>query len=191
MPQYDLAKRIFSRAFPDEKLVPQAVELWRGDFPLPDPVAQYYREFGAADVEITGYGNSFFLPSLARLWEHQVGYRSHALTGERIKEWDNDWLVIADSGGDPFIYSRGSGKILFAMHGAGEWRPTELFADLPQMVTALAVLGEAVKVAGDDLTDEDDSLSRSFIETATEKLSRVLDRPEQAGLMLRELGWTE
>lgn len=191
MPQYDLAKQIFSRAFPDQKLVPQSVELWRGEFPLPDSVAQYYREFGAADVEIIGYGNSFFLPSLARLWERQVGYRIHGWTGEREEEWDDDWLVIADSGGDPFICSRGSGKILFAMHGAGEWRTLELFADLPQMVTALAVLGEAVKVAGDDLTDEDGSLSRRFIETAKEKLSRVMSSAEQAALLLKELGWTD
>lgn len=190
MSQYDLAKQIFSRAFPDQRLVPQSAELWRGEFSLPAPIARYYREFGAVDVDITGYADSFFLPSLARLWEYQVGYRTHALTGERIKEWDDDWLVIADQGADPFIYSRDSGKILYAMHGAGEWRPTKLFADLPQMVTALAVLGEAVAAAGDDLTDEDCHLSQSFIETATEKLSRVLDRAEQAGLMLKEFGWT-
>lgn len=191
MPQYDLAKQIFSRAFPDQQLMPQPAELWRGDFPLPHPVAQYYREFGAAEVEITGYGNSFFLPSLARLWEYQVGYRIHGWTGEREEEWDDDWLVIADSGADPFIYSRNSGKILFAMHGAGEWRTLELFADLPQMVTALAVLGEAVKIAGDDLTNEDDSLSQSFIQTATEKLSGILGSEDQVALLLKELGWTE
>jgi hypothetical protein len=68
MSRYDLAKEIFSRAFPDEKLISQAADLWRGDFPLPNDVAEYYRDFGAFDVNIENHGNPIFLPSLARLW---------------------------------------------------------------------------------------------------------------------------
>ena len=189
MPRYDLAKEILSRAFPDAQLVPQSADLWRGDFLLPDAVAEYYREFGAFDVTIDSYGDSFFLPSLARLWEQQIGYRFDGLTNERLEDWNDDWLVIADQGADPFIYSRESGKILFDRHGQGEWDPGELFSDLPVMVTSLAILGETVVDAGEDFTDEDCHINERFIKAAKEKLSRVLNSEIEAETILATFGW--
>ena len=105
MSRYNLAKEILRRAFPNAKLISQTADLWQGDFPLPDAVAEYYQEFGAFNINIDSYGNSFFLPSLARLWESQVGYRFDGLTKERIEDWDDDWLIVGDQGADPFIYS--------------------------------------------------------------------------------------
>lgn len=189
MSQYDLAKSIFSRAFPNEIFVSQSAELWQGDFPLPDAAAEYYRDFGALDVSIENYGNPIFLPSLARLWERQVGYRFHGSTNERLEDWDDDWLVIADQGADPFIYSRGSGKILFDYHGQGEWDPGELFSDLPAMVTSLAILGEIVVDAGEDFTNENSYINERFIKAAKEKLIRVLKTEIEAETILATFGW--
>lgn len=189
MPRYDLAKEILSRVFPEAKLVPQAADLWQGDFPLPDAVAEYYGEFGAFNVNIDSYGNSFFLPSLARLWEHQIGYRFDGLTKERLEDWDDDWLVIADQGADPFIYSRDSGKILYDHHGQGGWDPGELFSDLPAMVTSLAILGETVVDAGEDLTDETNRINQRFIKAAKEKLIRALNAEVEAETILATFGW--
>ena len=189
MPQYDLAKEILSRAFPDAQFVPQSADLWQGDFILPDAVAEYYRDFGAFEVSIENYGNPIFLPSLARLWEHQIGYRFDGSTMERLEDWDDDWLVIADQGADPFIYSRESGKILFDYHGQGEWDPGELFSDLPAMVTSLAILGEVVIDAGEDFTDENSRINERFIKAAKEKLSRVLNSEFEAETILATFGW--
>lgn len=189
MSQYDLAKSIFSCAFPNEIFVSQSADLWQADFLLPDAVAEYYRDFGAFDVSIENYGNPIFLPSLARLWEHQLGYRFHGLTNERLEDWDDDWLVIADQGADPFIYSRGSGKILFDCHGQGEWNPGELFSDLPAMVTSLAILGETVVDAGEDFTDEGSHINERYIKAAKEKLSRVLNTEAEAETILATFGW--
>lgn len=189
MLRYDLAKEILSRAFPEAKLVSQAADLWQGDFPLPDVVAGYYREFGAFNVQIDGYGDSFFLPSLTRLWEQQIGYRFDGLTKERLEDWDDDWLVIADQGADPFIYSRGSGKILFDYHGQGEWDPGELFSDLPAMVTSLAILGETVLAAGEDFTDENSYINERYIKAAKEKLIRALNTKFEAETILATFGW--
>ena len=190
MSRYDLAKAIFSRSFADEIFVSQSAESWLGDFPLPEAVADYYADLGALDVEIDAYGNPIFLPSLARLWAYQIGYRFHGLTGERIVDWDEDWLVVADAGGDPFIFSRRTGGILHAFHGEGEWRPTELFADLPAMATSFAVLGEIVRSAGDDFTDDDCLIEERFVAAAKAELSRVLNSEAQAETVLDALGWT-
>lgn len=190
MSQYDLAKSIFSRAFPNEIFVSQSAGLWQGDFPLAEAVANYYADLGASDVNIENYGNPIFLPSLARLWEHQIGYRFDGLTKARLEDWDDDWLVIADRGADPFIYSRGSGKILFDYHGQGEWDPGELFSDLPAMVTSLAILGETVVDAGEDFTDEDSYINERYINAAKKKLIRVLNTEVEAETILAAFGWT-
>ena len=85
---------------------------WTGPFVLPASAERFYREVGPVDVFIESFGNGFSLPSLARLWPRQAGYRWHALTGEPIADWQDDWLVVADQGGDPFILSRGSRIVL-------------------------------------------------------------------------------
>src|SRR5688572_30311796 len=84
----------------------QPAEEWKGAFPLPQTLARFYRDIGPLDITIEGYGNPYFLPSLTRLWEFQAGYRWDGVTGERISDWDDDWIVVADEGGDPFILSR-------------------------------------------------------------------------------------
>ena len=190
MSRYGLAKAIFSRWFPDEVFVSQPAESWLGDFPLPTAVADYYADLGASDVQIEAYGNPISLPSLARLWAYQIGYRFHGLTGERIEDWDDDWLVVAGAGADPFIFSRGTGGILHAFHGEGEWQPTELFADLPAMATTFAVLGEIVRSAGDDFTDDDCLIRERLVVAAKAELSRILNSEAQAETVLDALGWT-
>jgi len=71
---------------------------WTGAFSLPVEVERFYEEVGPLDITIKSYGNPFFLPRLAALWEFQAGYRWHGFTGERIEDWDSDWLVVGDEG---------------------------------------------------------------------------------------------
>ncbi len=155
MSAYETAREIFRRSFPSQKFRPQALPEWQGDFPLPDAVAEYYGVLGPAGVWIGAYGNSHFLPSLAELWTFQAGYRNHANTGERLPGWNDDWLLIAEQGGDPFIFSRSSGHVLHAFHGAGRWEPMEMFTNLPAMVTVLAIMGETIEHADPAFTDDD------------------------------------
>src|SRR4051812_43183209 len=93
---------------------PQPPDDWTGMFPLPTPVEEFFREVGPTDITIENYGNAFFLPRLAGLWAFQGGYRWDGLTGQAIEGWDDDWLVVADQGGDAFILSRTTGKVLYA-----------------------------------------------------------------------------
>ncbi len=112
----DGIRAILQRTDPEVVLRPQNAGDWKGEYPLPAAVATYYAELGPDDVSIRGYGNGYFLPSLARLWAYQTGYRTHGHTGERLSDWEEDWLVVSDEGGDPFIFSRERGVVLRTYH---------------------------------------------------------------------------
>jgi len=98
------AKGLLLKNFPDATLHAQSAEDWTGPFPLPPKIATYYAEIGPAELEIWAYGNPWYLPSLAQLWDLQAGYRYHPETNERFDEWMDNWLVVAYDGGDPYIF---------------------------------------------------------------------------------------
>jgi hypothetical protein len=190
MASYDVARELLSRALPSESFQPQASSHWQGEFPLPDPVAEYFAEFGPVDVWIRGYGNPFFLPSLAQLWCFQAGYRYHAETHERFSSWDDDWLVVADEGGDPFILSRASHAVLRAYHGAGVWEPVVLFGDLAQMANIFAIIGDIAASAGLLLTDEASIILPRYLDEAHRRIAEYLHSIERAAAILQRVGWT-
>ena len=168
---------------------PQPVSDWRGAFPLPPEVAEYYDHIGPLDVTIDGYGNPCFLPSLARLWDFQAGYRWNGLTGEPIDDWNDDWLVVADEGGDPFIFDRASSTVLVAYHGEGVWEPEERFPNLPAMAACLAILGSVVRAAGDDFTDADSWVRPEHREDAIARIADVLGSRLEAEAIVSGAGW--
>jgi hypothetical protein len=167
----------------------QPPDAWTGIFSIPAPVERFYQEVGPADIMIESYGNAFFLPRLAALWGFQGGYRWNGLTGQPIADWDDDWLVIADQGGDPFIYSRASGRVLHAVHGTGVWEPVELFADLNTMSACLGHLGVVVVSAGEVFTDEGCLIRPEYREQALVGLRRLLTSTSAAESILERLGW--
>lgn len=191
MSAYNQAREILRRTDPEAALRPQPAGDWQGEYPLPAAVAAYYAELGPDDLSIPGYGNGYFLPNLANLWAHQTGYRTHGHTGARLPDWDEDWLVVGDEGGDPFIFSRGRGVVLRAWHGEGSWQPEELFRDLAEMASALAILGEIVTTAGASLTDEDCLIQARYLEEARRRLTPVSGSLERAAVILTALGWQE
>ncbi len=80
MSGYDDAKEILCRTDPHASLRPQESSEWQGGHPLPSAVVAYYAGLGPDDLNIPGYGNGYFLPSLANLWAHQTSYRTHGHT---------------------------------------------------------------------------------------------------------------
>ena len=190
MAPYDMAREIFTRALPSEVFRPQPRSDWQGEFPLPHPVAEYFAELGPVDVWIRGYGNPYFLPSLSGLWSFQAGYRYHPDTHARFSDWDDDWLVVADEGGDPFIFSRASHAVLHAYHGAGVWEPIVLFGDLAEMVTTFAVIGDIVVSAGRLFTDDASVILPHHHDDARKRVAARLHSIERADAVLQRLGWT-
>ena len=97
--------------------------------------------------------------------------------------------MIADQGGDPFIHSRASGRVLHAVHGTGVWEPVELFADLNTMAACLGHLGAVVVSAGGALTDEGCLIRPAYREQALVGLRRLLRSTSAAESILETLGW--
>jgi hypothetical protein len=188
MPLYDIAKEILQRVYPDAVIRPQPSTDWLGEFPLPVPVVEYFSKLGPVAVEIAGYGNSYFLPSLTHLWAFQAGYRYHPKTNERFTGWDDDWLVIAEEGGDPFIFSRKSGIVIHAFHGDGVWEPEEMFASLSEMAVTFAILGEIVVSAGQSLTDDDSMILEKYRNEAQSRVAEYTGS-DRALSVLSDLGW--
>jgi hypothetical protein len=87
------AKELLLKNFPDASLHAQSGEDWTGPFPLPSKIATYYGEIGPAQLEIWAYGNPWYLPSLAQLWDLQAGYHYHPETNERYDEW-KEWKEL-------------------------------------------------------------------------------------------------
>jgi hypothetical protein len=188
-PLYALAKQSLLIGHPDSVFRAQPVSEWVGPFDIPQPVADYYAELGPVDVHIPGYGNSYFLPSLASLWKFQAGYRYHPETSERFKDWDDDWLVIADEGGDAFIYSRSGATIYHAYHGEGIWSPKPLFASIEHMAACLSLMGEIAGCAGLDFTDSDSLILPVYIETAEARMTEITKDSSYTERVLTRLGW--
>jgi len=168
---------------------PQPPTDWVGSFPIPPAVERFYCEVGPADITIEAYGNPYFLPCLAEQWKFQAGYRWNGLSGEPIDDWNDDWLVVADEGGDLFIFERTSGVVLHAYHGQGVWDAGEMFPDLNTMAACLAQLGAIVSEAGDAIYEEDSSIRPHFRELALARLLELLGSKSLAETVLDELGW--
>jgi hypothetical protein len=162
---------------------------WSGTFPIPPAVEQFYREVGPADITIEAHGNPYFLPRLVDLWKFQAGYRWNGLSGEPIADWNDNWLVVADEGGDPFIFERSSGVVLHAFHGEGKWDASEMFPDLKTMAACLAQLGAIVHESRDDYMEEDCSIRPKIKALALDRFQKLLGSKLEAEAVLGVLGW--
>jgi hypothetical protein len=126
---------------------------------------------------------------LATLWKFQGGYRWNGLSGQTIDNWEDDWLVVADQGGDPFILSRSSGTVLHAEHGVGAWLPGEIFPNLNTMAACLGQLGSVIVSAGEAFTDEDARIRPEHRKQALVGLRQLVGSTSEAESILVTLGW--
>jgi len=170
---------------------PQPVADWTGPFALPEDLQRFYAEVGPDNISISNYGNSFFLPALSDLWDAQAGFRWNAVTGDRIENWADDWLVVADQDGDAFIHDRPTGTILWAQHGTGSWNPQPLFSNIQECAAVLGTLGKVTDEAGDDFLDEDCYISPQYRAAAKSALTDILGTPSQAEHVLTTLEWVD
>ncbi|MET3379847.1 hypothetical protein [Variovorax paradoxus] len=172
-------------------LAPQSTaEHWRGEIPLPAAIETFYAQVGPlgewindrvghAGLTVPTAGNPFSIPTLARLWELQAGYRWHGITGERIADWPDHWLVVADQGADPFIFDLNTGGIQFARHGEGVWKDdAPIFADILEMAACLGTIGQVWDEAGEDIFMDDDSVNPVHRARLIERLTPLIGASE-------------
>lgn len=161
---------------------------WNGEIPLPRPLIDFYREVGPDNITIPTDGNDYFLPRLADLWSFQAGYRWNGITKERIPDWREEWIVVADQGGDPFIYSLETGTILLAAHGSDKWEPVEIFSSLNDLA-CLGAIGNVVRDAGQDFTDDDCMIQEQYADKLITDLTLLLGSKSGAKSALWNLGY--
>jgi hypothetical protein len=167
----------------------QAASEWLGSISLPASIERFYRDVGPADVTINAYGNPFFLPSLSGLWAIQAGYRWHGLTGERLADWKDDWLVVGYEGSGALMVSLSAEQVSFAMNGAGVWDPKVLFPDLTTMAACLAALGLIASGAGNDFADDDCLIRPQHLADAKAQVAEMVGSSMEAEVVLTTLGW--
>lgn len=175
----------------------QPVSNWSGDVALHPALVSFYVEVGPYGQEgprgpsgltIPTLGNPFWVPPLCRLWELQAGYRWNTRSGERITDWQEEWLVVADQGGAPFIFDQISGSILHDQHGGGVWTPTLMFADIFIMALALATIGLVHEEAGEDIYDVNYEVRPVWRTKLRARLTPLLGAAESDAMVTR-LDW--
>ncbi len=169
---------------------------WNGDIPLPPHLATFYREVGPVDITIEGYGGSTLIPSLSRLWEHQAGFRGshtdgllHRVRRRLFRGWDNDWIVVAIEGKDPFICSVRDERVLYAHQGRGTVEPYEVYPDLNTMAACMAIVGTVAVDAGDDFTDDDCQIRPIYMTQAIGQISKEIGDDARAAAIVAAAGW--
>jgi hypothetical protein len=183
----EMAKRLLAK---HGEIREQSPAEWTGTFALPPAVERFYRDVGPEDITIEAHGNPYFLPSLAGLWQLQVGYRWDGISGVRCEGWDDDWLVVAVEGSDPFIFVGSAGKVFHAFCGEGCWNPSEMFPNLETMAVCLAQIGAIVRESFDGYIDEDCCIRSEFKLIALAQTQELLGSASKAETVLSVLGWT-
>ncbi|WP_447725608.1 hypothetical protein [Sphingomonas koreensis] len=152
----------------------------------------FYREVGPVDLHIDCGGNPVNISALDRLSELQAQYRWHGRTGERLTGWKDEWFVVAQAGGDPFILDVVTGQLFSARHGFREWSPVLFAEDLMTGIGSIATVGNALSALGEDAYDETLELLLSSREVVTNALAEFLasDR-DNAVAALRAWKWYE
>jgi len=106
----------------------------------------------------------FEFPSVEKLIEYQIGYRCHAITNEREKDWKENWVVFGASNADPLIYNTNNKEVLFDRHGAGRWSPVTLFTNLNEMYNCFIKISKIIEKAGKNFHDNDFNIRSRYVQ---------------------------
>jgi hypothetical protein len=178
----------------------QPVSDWVGDLRLPETVISFYEEigpWGETHFEAVGPvglaldvgGNPVCIPPLHKLWSLQAGYRWNANTNERLADWNEEWLVIAEAGGDPFILDSRSGEILFASHGARVWSARPIASTLEAAFGSVATVANTMAELGETAFDETFELAPKARREVEKSLASYLGSEVQARELLVAWKW--
>lgn len=178
----------------------QPASNWKGEFPLPAVLAEFYErvgpwgetireKVGPIGLMLEVGGEPVCIPPLHKLRDLQAGYRWHGITGERLPEWKEEWLVVAEQGGDPFILEISSGRILFDVHGSGTWNPQFFAPDLETAFIGLAIVADTMDRLGEARLDESFDLTPAARKEVVASLAAHLGSEAKAGEMLATWNW--
>lgn len=183
-------------------LKPQPAADWEGPFPLPAIIAEFYSEvgpwgdvynqaYGPVGLTINTGGNPVEVHPLHKLWARQDGYAWSRNPENKLEDWPEHWLVIAQEGALPFIFDRNDGSVLFHYTGMGHWNAPQRFApDLATALGAIATVANALAELGDDAVDETLAIKDTSQTYVLGQVAAFTGDPEQARHML-EVWWNQ
>lgn len=115
----------------------------------------------------------------------QEGYAWSGPERSRLTGWAPNWVVVASVFGDPFFVDlEDEGlPVLFARHGAGEWKPRRVASNMTAFVEALSGL-ESV-LLGDFRGDvfDADGLREDFARAVRSRLAATSNETDVANFM--------
>lgn len=111
-------------------------------------------------------GNDICLYGVTHLSNKVNGYSFNPLTGENIEDWNPNWFIIGDEGGDPIIVDLNLAEqneqcsVYQAIHGCGEWNFREISSSISQFILCIACLHHALVGfdVGESIIDDEDEL---------------------------------
>lgn len=179
---------------PFGQLRSQPASDWTGQQALPTALHEFYQQVGPwgntyhekvgpVGCTLTVGGNPVCIPPLHKLESLQAGYAWSANPDDKLGDWNPNWLVIAEQGGDPFIYDRATGHVLFAFHGAGLWEPVLFAEDLYTAIGAIACVATSYCELDEDQF-EDEALTETGYQSIRADLATTLGSTEVAQHML-------
>ncbi|MFF1648611.1 hypothetical protein [Streptomyces sp. NPDC058240] len=119
------------------------------DLPLSAELGSLYGTSGPLDtVNIPAPLGEITLTPGRDLVSYQSGYRWHGNDRHRLNEWPDEWVVIADHSGDPFIADTAvpGTRVGIAVHGTGSWKPFWVAPTPADFVMLLACFTQAYVV---------------------------------------------
>ena len=174
----------------------QQADEWQGDAEqLPKEIADFYEQIGPfgpviyesvgpVGIALSVGGNPVSIPPLRKLLNLQAGYAWQSDPKQPFDNWPAHWLVIAEQGGDPFIYDKNTGQVYFAFHGAGRWDPKLFAPDLYTAIGALAAVANAHEELSEQELNLDDGLTPEGHQQVLAALSQFTGDEALASAML-------
>jgi len=100
---------------------PEEMEQIEEKWLLPTIYKEFLMHYSPLSVNL----KSINLYGASELIKRQAGYVYNGATQEKINDWPNDYIVIADRGADPYCLDLSLGDtspVFFARHGEGRWK---------------------------------------------------------------------
>ena len=111
-------------AVADDSTMSEIEKRWK----LPDNYLTFLKYYSPIRVFIESdrFGQGLNIYGADKLIEYQAGYAYNSLTEEIVEDWPPNFVVIADSGGDPYCIDIGNitdhdSPVYTSMHGGGKW----------------------------------------------------------------------
>ncbi|MEQ8767094.1 MAG: SMI1/KNR4 family protein [Planctomycetota bacterium] len=150
---------------------------------LPEELIKFYQDADPTLVKVPSLDGEITLYPSRHLLTKQKGFRFHPKTGRKLPEWNENWLVIGDEDGDPFIIDTRLKRPPHAVYrdylDTEEWSPTRVADSLPQFLDLLRVWVDII--VGDcnlKITDKDDQLLPSVEAKLSPRVEAITDDPD-------------